>query len=101
MSTRDGPPERCHQVRRLIHAHRDLPWKPNHPLPHVQRMCRKVSDAPADPTHNAPERLIGLTFKIRSKTTRGFKATAKVLAHPHLAFFPRGREGICDRRQVI
>ena len=61
----------------------------------------KVSDAPADPTHDAPERLIALTFKIRSKTMRGFKATAKVLAHPHLAFFPRGREEICDLRKVI
>ena len=93
--------EQTDWVRRHIHAHRDLPWKANHSLQHVERMCRKVSDAPADPTHNAPERLIGLTFKIRAKTMRGFKAMHKVLAHPHPAFFPRGREGICDLQKVI
>jgi len=93
--------EQTDWVRRHIHAHRGLPWKANHPLPHVQRMGWKVSDAPADPTNNATERLIALTFKIRSKTMRGFKATAKVLAHPHLASYLRGQGGICDLQKVI
>jgi len=44
---------------------------------------------------------IGLTFKIRSKTVRGFKSRRKVLAHPYLASFLRGQAGICDLRKVI
>jgi len=54
-----------------------------------------------DATDNATERLIGLTFKIRSKTMRGFKAEDKVLAHPHLASILRGEDGLCDLRKVI
>ena len=34
----------------------------------VERTWEQVSDDPVDPTNNATERLIGLTFKIRAKT---------------------------------
>ena len=67
----------------------------------MARTWAKVSDDPADPTNNATERLIGLTFKVRSKTMRGFKATHKVLAHPYLSSFLRGDDGLCDIRKVI
>jgi hypothetical protein len=54
-----------------------------------------------DPTNNATERIIGLTFKIRSKTMRGFKAWQKVLGHPYLSSYLRGEHGVCDLRKVI
>ena len=95
------PEELSRLVRRYIYARKGLPWKVNQLLQHVERTWEKVSDDPADPTNNATERLIGLTFKIRSKTLRGFKSMAKVLAHPHLSFFLRGQEGVCDLRKVI
>jgi len=31
---------------------------------------------------------------------RGFKSMAKVVAHLHLAFLPRGLEGTCDLRKI-
>jgi hypothetical protein len=95
------PEELSRLVRRYIYARKGLPWKVNQLLQHVERTWEKVSDDPADPTNNATERLIGLTFKIRSKTMRGFKSMDKVLAHPHLSFFLRGQEGVCDLRKVI
>ena len=73
----------------------------NQLLQHVERTWAKVSDDAVDATNNATERLIGLTFKIRSKTMRGFKAKHKVLAHPYLASFLRGEDGLCDLRKVI
>lgn len=88
-------------VRRYINARKGLPWKVNQLLQHVERTWEKVSDDPTDPTNNATERLIGLTFKIRSKTMRGFKAMHKVLAHPYLASYLRGQGGLCDLRKVI
>jgi hypothetical protein len=78
-----------------------LPWKVNQLLQHVERTREKVSDDRADPTHNAPERLIGLTFKIRAKTMRGVKSRTKVLAHPHPASFLRHPEKTRGPRQVI
>ncbi len=60
--------------------------------------------------NNATERLIGLTFntcltpagrQVQTKTMRGFKAKHKVLAHPYLANFLRGEDGLCDLRKVI
>jgi hypothetical protein len=95
------PEELDRLVRRYIHARKGLPWKVNQLLQHVERTWEKVSDDPADPTNNATERLIGLTFKIRSKTMRGFKAIHKVLAHPHLAFYLRGQAGSCDLRKIV
>ena len=95
------PPELERLVTRYINARKGLPWKVNQLLQHVERTWAKVSDDPADPTNNATERLIGLTFKIRSKTMRGFKAMAKVLAHPHLAYYLRGNGEVCDLRKII
>lgn len=95
------PPELEGLVRRYINARRGLPGKLNQLLQHVERTWAKVSSDPRDPTNNTTERLIGLTFKIRAKTMRGFKALPKVLAHPYLACFLRGQAGVCDLRQVI
>jgi hypothetical protein len=95
------PQELSRLVRRYINARRGLPGKVNQLLQHVERTWEKVSDDPVDPTNNMTERLIGLTFKIRSKTMRGFKARHKVLAHPYLAFFLRGQAGLCDLRHVV
>lgn len=95
------PEELSRLVRRYIHARKGLPWKVNQLLQHVERTWEKVSDDPVDPTNNATERLIGLTFKIRSKTMRGFKSMDKVLAHPILSSFLRGQDGVCDLQKVI
>ena len=65
-----------------------------------------------DPTNNATERVIELTYKIRVKTMRGFKNPDKMLllrsllrrvalAHPYLSEYLRGTDGVCDLRQVI
>jgi len=95
------PEELTCLVRRYINARRGLPWKVNQLLQHVERTWEKVSDDPVDPTNNATERVIGLTFKIRSKTMRGFKAMHKVVCHPYLSYFLRGEQGVCDLRKVI
>ena len=86
---------------RYSRCRKGLPWKINQLLQHVERTWPKVSDDPVDATNNATERCIGLTFKIRTKTMRGFKALHKALAHPYLASFLRGEEGVCDLRKVI
>jgi hypothetical protein len=88
-------------VRRYINARRGLPGKVNQLLQHVERTWEKVSADPVDPTNNATERLIGLTFKIRSKTMRGFKSLKKVISHPHLAFYLRGDGTVCDLRTIV
>jgi hypothetical protein len=95
------PEELERLVRRYIYARKGLPWKVNQLLQHVERTWEKVSDDPVDPTNNATERMIGLTFKIRSKTMRGFKSDQKVLTHPILSSFLRGQDGVCDLRKVI
>jgi transposase-like protein len=95
------PPELERLVGRYINARKGLPWKVNQLLQHVERTWEKVSSDPADPTNNDTERLIGLTFKIRAKTMRGFKSMRKVLAHPHLAYHLRGNGGACDLCKVI
>ena len=95
------PEELTVLVRRYIHCRQGLLWQINQLLQHVERTWEKVSDDPVDPTNNATERIIGLTFKIRAKSMRGFKAKHKVLAHPYLASFLRGQDGVCDLRKVI
>lgn len=95
------PAELTQLVRRYINCRRGLLWKINQLLQHIERTWEKVSDDPVDPTNNATERIIGLTFKIRAKTMRGFKSQRKVLAHPYLASILRGQEGVCDLRKVI
>jgi hypothetical protein len=95
------PGELTRMVVRYINARTGLPWKVNQLLQHLERTWEKVSNDPAAPTNNATERIIGLTFKIRSKTMRGFKSMGKVLAHPYLSSFLRGDNGVCDLREVI
>jgi len=88
-------------VRRFINCRQGLLWKANQLLQHIERTWSSVSRDPLDPTNNATERLIGLTYKIRAKTMRGFKSPNKALAHPYLAQFLRGTDGLCDLRQVV
>jgi hypothetical protein len=88
-------------VSRYIRSRKGLPWKVNQLLQHVERTWEKVSDDPVDPTNNATERLIGLTYKIRAKTMRGFKVEAKALGHAYLSSFLRGEDGRCDLGKVI
>ena len=97
----DVPPEIERLVRRFINCRSGLLWKANQLLQHIERTWRRVSRDPIDATNNTTERIIGLTYKIRAKTMRGFKSPQKVLSHPYLAQFIRGTEGICDFRQVI
>jgi len=88
-------------VRRYINARRGLPGKVNQLPQHVERTWERASNDPADTTNNVTERIIGLTFKNRAKTMRGFKTQRKVLAHPYLASFLRGEDALCDLRKVI
>jgi len=83
-------------VRRYSRCRKGLLWKLNQLLQHVERTWASVSNDPRDPTNNVAERQIGLTYKIRSKTMRGFKSPAKALAHPYLASLLRGRDGTSD-----
>jgi hypothetical protein len=88
-------------VRRYINARKGLPWKVNQLLQHVERTWERVSDDPVDPTNNATERIIGLTYKIRGKTMRGQKSPAKALNRPYLASLLRGEQGVCDLQPVL
>lgn len=95
-------PDRVERLaRRFINCRKGLLWKANQLLQHIERTWSQVSRDPADPTNNATERVIGLAYKIRAKTMRGFKSWHKVLAHPYLSEHIRGREGVCDFRKVI
>ena len=100
-NTPDIPPEIERLVRRFINCRSGLLWKANQLLQHIERTWRRVSRDPIDATNNTTERIIGLTYKIRAKTMRGFKSPQKALSHPYLAQFIRGTEGICDFRKVI
>ena len=75
--------------------------KANQLLQHIERSWVYVARGPGDPTNNVTERVIGLTYKIRAKTMRGFKSWDKALAHPYLSHYLRGEDGICDLRRVI
>jgi hypothetical protein len=88
-------------VRRFINCREGLEWKANQLLQHIERTWTLVARGPGDPTNNTTERIIGLTYKIRAKTMRGFKSWDKALAHPYLSQFLRGTEGVCDLRKVI
>jgi len=88
-------------VRRFINCRHGLLCKANQLLQHIERTWAQVSRGLADPANNATERVIGLTYKIRAKTMRGFKSWDKVLAHPYLSQYLRGENGICDLRRVI
>jgi transposase-like protein len=88
-------------VRRFINCRRGTLWKVNQLLQHIERSWPYVAHGPGDPTNNVTERVIGLTYKIRAKTMRGFKSWEKVLSHPYLSEFLRGEEGICDLSKVV
>lgn len=88
-------------VRRFLNCKEGVFWKANQLLQHIERTWTLVSHDLADPTNNTTERLIGLTYKIRTKTMRGFKSLDKAVAHPYLASFLRGTAGVCDLRKVI
>lgn len=95
------PEEIGRLVRRFINCRRGLLWKANQLLQHIERTWSSVSRDPRDPTNNATERIIGLTYKIRTKTMRGFKNPHKALCHPYLSQFLRGADGLCDLRRVL
>ena len=88
-------------VRRFINCHRGTHGKANRLLQHIERTWSSVGRGPGDPTNNVTERVIGLTYKIRSKTMRGFKSWDKALAHPYLSQYLRGENGVSDLRKVI
>ena len=88
-------------VRRFINCHRGIHGKANRLLQHIERTWSSVSRGLGDPTNNVTERMIGLTYKIRSKTMRGFKSWDKALAHPYLSQYLRGENGVSDLRRVI
>ena len=87
--------------RRFINCRQGILWKINQLLQHIERTWEHVSCDPADATNNATERLIGLDYKIRVKTTRGMKNMTKVLNNCYLSEYLRGRSGVCDLRKVI
>ena len=88
-------------VRRYINCRRGLLWKVNQLLQHIERTWKKVSSEEADRTNNTTERIIGLDYKIRAKTMRGFKSWDKLLAHPYLSEYLRAADGLCDLRKVV
>jgi len=88
-------------VRRYINCHRGLHEKINQLLQHIERTLQRVSSEPADRTNNATERIIGLNYKIKAKTMRGFKSIDKSLGHCYLSEFLRENEGVCDLRKVV
>ena len=88
-------------VRRFINCRKGTHWEANQLLQHIERTWSKLPRGPGDPTNNATERVIGLTYKIRAKTMRGFKNWDKALAHPYLSQHLRGENGVSDLRSVI
>jgi len=88
-------------VRRFINCHRGTLWKVNQLLQHIERSWPYVGRVGLDPTNNATERAIGLRYKIRAKTMRGFKSWDKALTHPYLSEFLRGEDGVCDLSKVV
>jgi len=88
-------------VRRFINCRSGTHCKANQLLQHTERSWPYVGRGSGDPTNNATERVIGLTYKIRAKTMRGFKSWEKALSHPYLSQYLRGERGVCDLRRVI
>jgi hypothetical protein len=95
------PDEVSRMGRRFINCRKGILWQVNKLLQHIERTWEDVSSDPSDPTNNATERIIGLDYKIRVKTTRGMKSTAKILDHCYLAEYLRAADGVCDLRKVI
>ena len=88
-------------IRRYINCRCGVLWKVNQLLQHIERTWHKVNKDGPDRTNNATERLIGLDYKIRAKTMRGFKSRLKALNHCYLSEYLRGLDGVCDLRKVI
>jgi hypothetical protein len=88
-------------VRRYINCRRGTLWKANQLLQHIERTWERLSFDSGDRTNNATERIIGLDYKIRTKTMRGFKSWPKALNHCYLSEYLRGEDGVCDLRKVI
>lgn len=88
-------------IRRYINCRSGVLWKVNQLLQHIERTWDKVNKGGPDRTNNATERLIGLNYKIRAKTMRGFKSWPKAINHCYLSEYLRGRDGVCDLRKVI
>ena len=88
-------------VRRYINCRKGLLWKINQLLQHIERTWEHVSSDQGDRTNNVTERIIGLDYKIRIKTTRGFKAWDKILCHCYLSEYLKGNNGLCDLRKVV
>lgn len=95
------PQEVSRMGRRFINCRKGILWKANQLLQHIERTWEHVSCDPSDATNNATERVIGLDYKIRVKTTRGMKSMAKILSNCYLSEYLRGRGGACDLRKVI
>ena len=88
-------------VRRYINCRKGALWKVNQLLQHIERTWEDVDGEQGDRTNNATERIIGLDYKIRVKTARGFKAWEKILCHCYLSEYLRGTNGMCDLRKVV
>lgn len=88
-------------VRRYINCRKGTLWKVNQLLQHIERTWDRVGGDGVDRTNNATERIIGLDYKIRVKTARGFKAWNKILSHCYLSEYLRGTNGVCDLRKVV
>lgn len=88
-------------VRRYINCHKGMLWKVNQLLQHIERTWEDISNEAGDRTNNVTERLIGLDYKIRAKTMRGFKALNKAVNHSYLSEYLRGVGRICDLRKVV
>ena len=76
-------------------------WKANQLLQHIEQRWDHVGSDGGDRTNNATERIIGLYYKIRIKTTLGLKNDDKVLVHCYLSGYLRGCDGVCDLRKVV
>ena len=88
-------------VRRYINCRKGTLWKVNQLLQHIERTWVRISSDEGDRTNNATERIIGLNYKIRAKTMRGFKNIDKSVGHCYLSEFLRGNESVCDLRKVV
>jgi hypothetical protein len=86
---------------RFINCRSGILWKVNQLLQHIERTWEQVSTDLNDPTNNASERVIGLTYKIRVKTSRGMKDMDKILNHCYLSEYLRGCDRVCDLRKVV
>lgn len=88
-------------VRRYINCHRGTLFKVNQLLQHIERTWGMISSEKGDRANNATERIIGLDYKIRAKTMRGFKSWDKAIGHCYLSEYLKGEGGICDLRRVV